>query len=658
MKRILLLLNISIGLLLTGCSKSEDSKKQPDEALRLRISPQIGAYLTRTSTNSQGEYTFSPNDALGLFAVNNRNTPYVSDDVYNRKYTYNGSSWSTENPVYWPEGEIGSVCHLYGYYPYSSTFPAFDKHPFTVSSDQSTVEKMLANDFLYGNTTVNKQDESVTLAMKHQFSLLTIHVEYDKPVSDVLTDVTVRAKTSAFIDLTNGKVTTTGNETNIQPYPQGNISEKDEKYVESFSVILPPQTFTGSPLLDLTIGKEKKSVEVTQTFEKGRHYTMTLDISDPKNITFERFYVAQWDEKITFAEGVVTKKQLLQTGDVVEYQKMRTDHPVTLVVLGDGFTQEHLLRNGLFEQSATEAIEFLFDVEPFKSYREYFNVYFIAAKSNEAGADNTTTGQMKDTYFDTKWNDNYSDMSAEATTVFDFVEKYCPDIRDKKVDVDHVTVFLLVNDPRYGGICWTWNTGRSYMICPLTEGELMWRGKHSEEYGASRGDWRNTFLHEGGGHCFGKLTDEYWNDDNATYPYKDISEHYWDIPFGKNVTADISSNSPTRFWDHLSSSGLFPKVGYWEGGQGYGKGIWRSENISCMIDNRRYFNAYSRQLIVERIKSLAGEPFDYNDFLAKDVNYDEIVDGHDTRSGIYGKNLDLSGIKTYPPLPFPRLVEE
>ena len=33
---------------------------------------------------------------------------------------------------------------------------------------------------------------------------------------------------------------------------------------------------------------------------------------------------------------------------------------------------------------------------------------------------------------------------------------------------------------------------------------------------------------------------------------------------------------------------------------------WRSERVSCMIDNRFYFSTFQRYLIVKRIMSLAG----------------------------------------------------
>lgn len=48
-------------------------------------------------------------------------------------------------------------------------------------------------------------------------------------------------------------------------------------------------------------------------------------------------------------------------------------------------------------------------------------------------------------------------------------------------------------------------------------------------------------------------------------------------------------------------------------------GMWRSEYMSCMIDNREYFNSQSRYLIVKRIMDMCGEEFTFEKFLAKDI---------------------------------------
>lgn len=655
MKKLSIILGISIWGILGACSQTEDEKKGSSNEILLQVFPQISDPFTRTTVTEEGNCTFTANDKIGIFAVNSGVIPNPANEIYNKPYIYSGNSWSTNTSVYWPAGNIGTVCKLYSYYPYSSSIENFQQHTFKVNSDQSSLDKISQSDFLYGKDIVNKQNVPVAINMKHLFSLLTVNIKYGKQVDNICTAVSATAQPTGIINLEEGTVTT-GSDSKISITPT--LHDKAaEGYTTTYSLIIPPQTLSNHPLLTFTFGNTQKSIDVTKTFAQGKHYTLNITIKNKNDITLEGIYVAQWDDQITVSGGNVSKTDVLKTGDVIEYQKNRTNHPVTLIVLGDGFTQEHLMRNGLFEQSATKAIEFMFNVEPFKTYRDYFNIYFIAAESKEAGADNTTTGELKDTYFESGWNDSYSDMKANDNTIYSFVSTYCPDIKSGKTDIKHVAVFLLVNDSRYGGICWTWSDGKSYMICPLTERELAWQGSEPEITGTSKGDWRNTFLHEGGGHCFGKLQDEYYYSQNR-YPSTTIDGHTWLVPFGKNVTANISSTSKSNYWKHMVGDSRFPKVGYYEGAMVYGKGVWRSERISCMIDNRRYYNAYSRQLIVERIKSLAGETFSYDGFLEKDVNYDEILDGKNrTNSIIYGKNIVSSDIKIYPPLGHPKLID-
>ena len=72
----------------------------------------------------------------------------------------------------------------------------------------------------------------------------------------------------------------------------------------------------------------------------------------------------------------------------------------------------------------------------------------------------------------------------------------------------------------------------------------------------------------------------------------------------------------------------FLYVSTYEGGfASYIQGIWRSEQVSCMDDNRAYFSAWQRWLIAKRIHDIAGESFDYNNFIANDQQYKGIQAG-------------------------------
>ena len=113
---------------------------------------------------------------------------------------------------------------------------------------------------------------------------------------------------------------------------------------------------------------------------------------------------------------------------------------------------------------------------------------------------------------------------------------------------------------------------------------------------------------------------------------------------GWNLTVDTDSIP----WQSFRGKPGYEKVGLYEGGSGYFYGIWRSELISCMIDNRFYFNASSRELIVKRIKSLAGESYSLEEFMSKDSDYDPT--GKENRTV-------TAGARVMPPTAPPVLIQ-
>lgn len=313
-------------------------------------------------------------------------------------------------------------------------------------------------------------------------------------------------------------------------------------------------------------------------------------------------------------------------GEIINYSLSSRSKAVPLVVIAEGYTSSELNR---FQQQATRMLDFFFSVEPYRQYKDYFNVYIISATSTESGADVTDLKINKNTYFDAGWaSDSYGDMKANDTKVYSFVKEHCPDIVEGKATIEQTPIIMLVNDTRYGGICHSISNGQGYCIVPTTQNAdtkseaLNWETNY--------GSWINTALHEGGGHCFGRLGDEYWYASTSTYPHSSISSHTWEVPFSMNLTLNKSNPQWSMMIPSVQGAvenGKFPYVGTYEGGEVYANGIWRSEDISCMTDNRAYFSAWQRYLIVQRIFSIVGETFNYEVFLANDRQYAEIQGG-------------------------------
>lgn len=356
-------------------------------------------------------------------------------------------------------------------------------------------------------------------------------------------------------------------------------------------------------------------------------------------------------------------------------------NPVDLVVLPDGFTADQRL---YFEELAASGIDFLFDTEPYKTYKDYFNVYFIWKPSAETGASvsdgNGTIVTLHDTAFGSYWgegNNNYDDMDViDRDQVFGFVSSHCPEIVHGDKTIDEVPVLIIVNDSRYGGRAHNYTSGRTFCQVPYAfggVGTISWPfpGKipdtpdgqtcHTQtsadlaDVGTNTGNWRNTLVHEFGGHSFGRLKDEYWGDS-----YKDagtIPEHTWPVPFGKNVSGQYGIYPWQSLLDNrsalISRNVLYDRIGVYQGGDVSLFNRWRSEKVSCMIDNRQYFSMWQRILIVQRIMALSGGSFDFNAFLEKDVPTDPVRDGGRSSSGARA----VGPVRIMPPLAPPELID-
>ena len=187
------------------------------------------------------------------------------------------------------------------------------------------------------------------------------------------------------------------------------------------------------------------------------------------------------------------------------------------------------------------------------------------------------------------------------------------------------------------------------------------RATTDEEYaalGINYGDWRNTLVHEFGGHAFSRLNDEYWYD-TALDPVTEISGHNWPVPFGLNISATYDSplwqaDLLDRKASLVQASPLYERLGVFQGGDYSSLNRWRCEKISCMIDNRFYFSMWQREIIVKRIMTLAGGTFNLQSFLALDDPTDPVRDV--LVSGAPGAQArNAAVVPIMPPLPPPVL---
>ncbi|MCC8035845.1 MAG: M64 family metallopeptidase, partial [Rikenellaceae bacterium] len=333
---------------------------------------------------------------------------------------------------------------------------------------------------------------------------------------------------------------------------------------------------------------------------------------------------------------------------VVQQATAGASYPVHLVVIGDGFTEWDYQPDGNFDKIADQAIEGFFMVEPYPTYRNYFQVTKIAAHSRESG---TTIledfswapynkKQERRTFFSTVMEGGGSTgISGNYDLAQSFVRQYHP---DGLTDLTHVTILMVINIEAYAGTCAIYYSGNSIAMCPVDT------------------KFKELVAHECGGHGFGRLLDEYRyytaafpndsRDDiiNVRNNYgQTITNGDSEWSYGANVT--FSNDRDAVHWKHYFSKSGYEEVGLYQGACLYSINIWRPEYNSCMNDNVAYYNAPSREAIVRRITKIAGENFDYDRFYAneKQITYPFAYSG----ARVYG------GVER-PPLAPPVLIPE
>ena len=417
-----------------------------------------------------------------------------------------------------------------------------------------------------------------------------------------------------------------------------------------------------------TTYERSNTVTLSGTFVEGQDYCIAMvpaSLTGGFTLTFNdgegRIIQKHSSKALTLKRSRIVDFGTIDLGDawssddqVIRYFTQTKGRKKNVVaVLADGFRAEEL---DLFESLAKDAVDYMFSVEPYKTYQEYFTVYLCRVASNESGAGITDeSGKILtpvDNYFGSRWPEkSYSNMTANEETVKSYLSSHIPEIVSGELAQKDVPAVLLINDNRYGGVCHVKGTGWSYAQVPYqyagrsirwsfpsvqavnvqddSQGSRSTTDEEKDEMGRMVGDWRNTFLHEFGGHGYGRLADEYWSSKTVYTAPGPIAGHTYTVKYALNVSGYYGSVPwKADLLDHLDEwtarNPDYGRIGIWHGGHTSLYYRWRSEKTSCMIDNRPYFSAWQRILIVRKIMEKTGETFDMDEFIAKDVTVDPI----------------------------------
>lgn len=284
---------------------------------------------------------------------------------------------------------------------------------------------------------------------------------------------------------------------------------------------------------------------------------------------------------------------------------------INIVILGDGYDAKQI-SDGSYLADMQEEIEYFFGIEPYATYRDYFNVYTAFPLSTETGVGTINTIRYN------KFNTTYTGgvgLRCDYDQVFEYVMD-APTVNAG--NIDQTLIIIVPNSTDYGGICQMWESGAAIAFCPKST------------YGYPT-DSRGVMQHEAGGHGFAKLGDEYIYH-NAFIDFCDCSccghddAVKWAKSLGWYDNLELTGKMHEVGWSHLIFDPRYSDiVDIYEGGYMHSRGVFRSEQNSCMNNNIPYFSTISRESIVKRIKRYAGEEFDFEEFARLDKRTADVV---------------------------------
>ena len=301
---------------------------------------------------------------------------------------------------------------------------------------------------------------------------------------------------------------------------------------------------------------------------------------------------------------------------------------INIVLLGDGFNAKDIA-SGKYLKDIKQEVEYFFGIEPYKTYRDYFNVYTAIPLSTESGVGTVNT--IRYNRFNTTFTGGVG-LKADYDEVFDYALG-APTVN--KGNLNQTLIIMVPNSTDYGGICQMWEDGSAIAFCPQST------------YGYPL-DTRGVIQHEAGGHGFGKLGDEYIYH-NAFIDFCDCTccGHVLEFNAAKSLgwfdNLELTGKMHSVGWSHLIFDDRYSDiVDIYEGGYMHNRGVFRSEPNSCMNNDIPYYSTISRESIVKRIKAYAGETYSFEDFVKNDKRDAGIVesrafggDGDQRTSGTY-----------------------
>ena len=322
-----------------------------------------------------------------------------------------------------------------------------------------------------------------------------------------------------------------------------------------------------------------------------------------------------------------------QDGKVSQLNIASQGKGIPIVIMGDGFVDKEIA-DGSYSQTMNQAMEHLFSEEPIKSLREYFDVYQVTAVSKRNIFDGTSS-----TVFGTVPDHQTMGIDVDASQVMKYVKKV------EGIDSIHALAVVIMNMNINKGVTYMMASNKisdysySIALCPVID------SLKSEMF-------RSVLVHEAVGHGFAKLADEYVRSTEGSATDDDIKElKERHEKYGWFLNVDSEKDSTKVLWTKFIYDAEFAneKIGTYEGGYTFFKGVYRPSEESMMRSNDAPFNAPSRQVIYNKVMKMA---------LDRTPTYQEFVEfdkAHKPTTWKYRDRTRQSGGDIWRPAP-PRII--
>ena len=281
-----------------------------------------------------------------------------------------------------------------------------------------------------------------------------------------------------------------------------------------------------------------------------------------------------------------------------------------IVILGDGYQKKDLAVGGKFEKSARSAMDSFFSIEPYKSFKDRFNVYMVAYESTDEGTDIKSSGIEKDTYFGSycQGDGNTAAYVADTAPVINAVKSA---VGSADAQYYRSIAILLVNTDENAG-----STG--YPFRDAKSGFVNGYASFAIAVLAANSTGTNGLIkHEAGGHAFGRLADEYYTNGNTASSANMTDLSNW---HAKGWYWNVNPSNSGNYYKFTNSAYSSSEVSYIEGAWGYQYGIYRPTQGGMMQGSTGVFNAPSRHAIYHRIitESQGTSAYSWANFLEYD----------------------------------------